>query len=196
MQYALIFCDLQLILAPMPPPPRRCLRHEAAAVTSTPPSIAVPIVPGARVAGSGWALARRTVIPAVDRGAHGLARAVEAFSKRPTAHRCMANASRPTCWYGPWARGRKAGASALSPGASRWPRTRRCQWVVEVADHATACARYFWHGVRVTQVPLDALCALLRAVQAGAVSEAEAITRLSRSPHWGWTAMEPGTKRL
>src|SRR5437870_3450840 len=37
------------------------------------------------------------------------------------------------------------------------------QWLVEVADHATAFSRYFLHDVRVTQVQLDELFALLRA---------------------------------
>src|SRR5438552_844893 len=69
-------------------------------------------------------------------------------------------------------------------------------WLVEVADHATAFSRYFVHDVRVTQVQLDALFALLSAVKAGAVSEAEAITRLSRSPQWVWTAIDPVTKLL
>src|SRR6266403_3940215 len=75
------------------------------------------------------------------------------------------------------------------------PNTVR-QWLVEVADHATAFSRYFLHDVRVTQVQLDELFALLSAVKAGAVSEAEAITRLSRSPHWVWAAMDPVTKLL
>ena len=70
------------------------------------------------------------------------------------------------------------------------------QWLVEVADHATAFSRYFLHDVRVTQVQLDELFALLSAVKAGEVSEAEAITRLSRSPRWVWTAMDPVTKLL
>jgi IS1 family transposase len=70
------------------------------------------------------------------------------------------------------------------------------QWLVEVADHATAFSRYFLHDVCVTQVQLDELFALLSAVKAGEVSEAEAITRLSRSPHWVWTAMDPVTKLL
>src|SRR5262252_7410820 len=70
------------------------------------------------------------------------------------------------------------------------------QWLVEVADHATAFSRYFLHDVRVTQIQLDELFALLSAVQAGAVSEAEAITRLSRSPHWVWAAIDPVTKVL
>src|SRR5712691_528386 len=65
------------------------------------------------------------------------------------------------------------------------------QWLVEAADHATAFSRYFLHDVRVTQVQLDELFALLSAVKAGEVSEAEAITRLSRSPRWVWTAMDP-----
>src|SRR5713101_5196657 len=70
------------------------------------------------------------------------------------------------------------------------------QWLVEVADHATAFSRYFLHDLRVTQVQLDELFALLSAVQTGEVSEAEAITRLSRSPHWVWAAIDPVTKLL
>src|SRR5262250_3410888 len=70
------------------------------------------------------------------------------------------------------------------------------QWLIEVADHATAFSRYFLHDVHVTQVQLDELFALLSAVKAGEVSEAEAITRLSRSPHWVWAAMDPVTKLL
>jgi IS1 family transposase/transposase-like protein len=69
-------------------------------------------------------------------------------------------------------------------------------WLVEVADHATAFSQYVLHDVRVTQVQLDELFALLSAVKTGEVSEAEAITRLSRSPHWVWTAMDPVTKLL
>jgi IS1 family transposase len=70
------------------------------------------------------------------------------------------------------------------------------QWLVEVADHAAAFTQYFLHDVRVTQVQLDELFALLSAVKAGEVSEAEALTRLSRSPHWVWTAVDPVTKLL
>ncbi len=70
------------------------------------------------------------------------------------------------------------------------------QWLVEAADQAAAFSRYFLHDVRVTQVQLDELFALLSAVKAGEVSEAEAITRLSRSPRWVWTAMDPVTKLL
>ena len=54
----------------------------------------------------------------------------------------------------------------------------------------------FLHDVRVTQVQLDELYALLRAVKEGEVSEAEALQRLSRAPHWVWVAMDPVTKLL
>jgi IS1 family transposase len=69
-------------------------------------------------------------------------------------------------------------------------------WLVEAADHLKVFSQYFLHDVRVTQVQLDELYALLSAVQAGAISEAEAITRLSRSPHWVWAAIDPVTKLL
>jgi hypothetical protein len=97
-----------------------------------------------------------------------------------------------------WAVGALAeglGIRAVARGFEVDPNTVR-QWLVEVADHATAFSRYCLHDVRVTQVQLDALLALLRAGQAGEVSEAEAITRLSRSPHWGWGASDPVTKVL
>jgi hypothetical protein len=70
------------------------------------------------------------------------------------------------------------------------------QWLVEVADHAVAFSPYVLHDVRVTQVQLDELFALLSAVKAGEVSDAEAIQRLSRSPHWVWAAIDPVTKVL
>src|SRR3989475_4459100 len=69
-------------------------------------------------------------------------------------------------------------------------------WLVEGVDRLKAFSQYFLHDVRVTQVQLDELYALLSAVKAGAVTETEALTRLSRSPHWVWTAMDPVTKLL
>ena len=75
------------------------------------------------------------------------------------------------------------------------PNTVR-QWLVEAADHLKAFSPYFLHDVHVTQVQLDALLALLSAVQGGEISETEAIACLSRSPQWGWVAMDPLTKWL
>jgi IS1 family transposase len=50
--------------------------------------------------------------------------------------------------------------------------------------------------VRVRQVQLDELFALLSAVKDGAVSETEALERLARSPRWVWVAMDPERKLL
>jgi len=69
-------------------------------------------------------------------------------------------------------------------------------WLVEVADHLQAFSQYFLHNVRVTQVQLDELFALLSAVKAGEVSEAEALNRRARSPHWVWVAIDPVSKLL
>src|SRR6516164_4808958 len=69
-------------------------------------------------------------------------------------------------------------------------------WLVGVAEHVAACSQYFLHDLRVTQVQLDELFALLSAVKDGEVSAAEAIERLERSPHWVWSAMDPESKLL
>lgn len=70
------------------------------------------------------------------------------------------------------------------------------RWLVEAAAHLQAFSQYHLHDVRVTQVPLDELYALLRAVKAGDVSEATALQRLSRLLRWVWVAMVPVTKLL
>jgi transposase-like protein/IS1 family transposase len=70
------------------------------------------------------------------------------------------------------------------------------QWLVEAAEQLQAFSRHVLHDVRVRQVQLDELFALLSAVQAGEVSEAEAIARLERSPQWVWVAMDPESKLL
>jgi hypothetical protein len=70
------------------------------------------------------------------------------------------------------------------------------QWLVEAAEHLQAFSQYFLHAVRVTQIQLDELFALLSAVKAGEISHHEALQRLSRSPHWVWVAMDPVTKVL
>jgi IS1 family transposase len=68
------------------------------------------------------------------------------------------------------------------------------QWLVEAADQLRAFSRYALHDIRVQQVQLDELFALLSAVKDGAVSEAEAIARLERSPQWVWVALDPESK--
>ena len=69
-------------------------------------------------------------------------------------------------------------------------------WLVEAAEQLYAFSAYFLHELHLNQVQLDELYAVLSAVRDGDMSEAEAIERLSRSPHWVWTAIDPETKLL
>ena len=70
------------------------------------------------------------------------------------------------------------------------------QWLVAAAEQLRAFSQHFLHDVRVRQVQLDELFALLSAVKHGEVSEAEALERLERSPQWVWVAMDPESKLL
>jgi len=70
------------------------------------------------------------------------------------------------------------------------------QWLVDAAEQLRAFSQHVLHDVRVQQVQLDELCALLSAVKDGTVSEAEAIARLERSPQWVWVAMDPESQWL
>ena len=70
------------------------------------------------------------------------------------------------------------------------------QWLVEAAEQLRAFSRHVLHDVRVRQVQLDELFALLSAVKAGEVSAVEAIECLERSPQWVWVAMDPESKLL
>src|SRR5438094_3025104 len=70
------------------------------------------------------------------------------------------------------------------------------QWLVETAEQLRAFSQHFLHDVRVRQVQMDELFALLSAVKAGEVSEADAIERLERAPQWVWVAMDPESKLL
>jgi hypothetical protein len=70
------------------------------------------------------------------------------------------------------------------------------QWLVEAAHQLRAFAQHCLHDIRVHQVQLDEVFALLSAVKAGEVSETEAIERLERSPQWVWAAMDPESKLL
>src|SRR5712691_9397869 len=70
------------------------------------------------------------------------------------------------------------------------------QWLVDAAEQLRAFSQHVLHDVRVQQVQLDELFALLSAVKDGTVSEAEAIERLERSPQWVWVAMDPESQWL
>lgn len=70
------------------------------------------------------------------------------------------------------------------------------RWLVEAAEQLDAFAAYFLRDLEINQVQLDELYAVLSAVRDGDIEEAEAIERLSRSPHWVWTAIDPESKLL
>ena len=69
-------------------------------------------------------------------------------------------------------------------------------WLVEAADQLQAFSRYFLCDVHVRQLQLDELYAVLSALKDGEISETEALTRLSRAPHWVWAAIDPVTTLL
>jgi IS1 family transposase len=69
-------------------------------------------------------------------------------------------------------------------------------WLVEAAEQLKAFSTYFLHDLHLSQVQLDELYAVLSAVRDGEMSAAEAIERLSRAPHWVWTAIDPESKLL
>src|SRR5262245_14182067 len=70
------------------------------------------------------------------------------------------------------------------------------QWLVEAAEQLRAFSRHVLHDVRVRQVQLDELFALLSTVKDGEGSAAEALERLERTPQWVWVAMDPESKGL
>jgi hypothetical protein len=70
------------------------------------------------------------------------------------------------------------------------------QWLVEAAEQLHAFSASFLCEVHVEQLQLDELYAVLSAVKDGDLSEAKAIKRLSRSPHWVWVALDPVPKLL
>jgi transposase-like protein len=69
-------------------------------------------------------------------------------------------------------------------------------WLVEAAEQLKAFSSYFLCEVHVHQVQLDELYTVLSAVKDGQMSTEEAIRRLSRSPQWVWTAIDPQSKLL
>ena len=69
-------------------------------------------------------------------------------------------------------------------------------WLVQAAEQFKTFSTYFLHELHLNQIQLDELYAVLSAVRDGDINAAEAIERLSRSPHWVWTAIDPESKLL
>jgi len=70
------------------------------------------------------------------------------------------------------------------------------RWPVEAAEPLQALASYVLWDRHSKQVQLDELYAVLRAVNDSELGEDEAVTRLERSPHGVWTAMDPESTLL
>src|SRR5687768_961698 len=68
------------------------------------------------------------------------------------------------------------------------------RWLVEAADQLQAFSCHVLHDLRVRQVQMDELFALLSAVRDGEIRETEAIERLERPPQGVWVALDPESK--
>jgi len=69
-------------------------------------------------------------------------------------------------------------------------------WRVEAAEQLKAFTSSLLCEVHVQQLQLDELYAVLSAVKDGELSAEAALHRLSRSPHWVWTAIDSQSKLL
>src|SRR5215813_11436329 len=69
-------------------------------------------------------------------------------------------------------------------------------WLGEAAEQLRAFSAYFLCDMHVEQLQLDEVYAVLRDLNAGLISDDEAIERLERSPAWVWTAIDPKSKLL
>src|SRR6266571_6253094 len=156
-------------------------------------SVHTPIVP--TTAGAAAAPAAPMGIPAASFGGSCRVSPVTGISTKPLARFFMANTPR---WSSSCASSRvwpKAWASGARRGCSRSIQTRSCTgwWN---AEQLHAFSAYFLHELPIAQSQLDELSAVLSAVRDGDMNAAEAIERLSRSPHWVWTAIDPETSWL
>jgi hypothetical protein len=88
----------------------------------------------------------------------------------------------------------RRGIRGTGRGGAGAPNTGR-QGLGAAAAHLKACSQSFRHDVRVSQVHLDALCALRSAGTAGEVSQAEALDRLARAPRWVGVALAAERQR-
>jgi IS1 family transposase len=70
------------------------------------------------------------------------------------------------------------------------------QWLVEAAEQRQAFTSYFLCDMHVTQLQLDELYAVIRALKTGEISEDNALKRLEGSRPWVWTAIDPVNKVL
>jgi hypothetical protein len=96
----------------------------------------------------------------------------------------------------PSSRTRPDANAPKSPNPSPDSSINRSAWLVEAAEQLQAFSAYFLRDLHLNQVQLDELYAVFSAVRDGSVSEAEALERLSWSPHWVWTGIDPKSTLL
>lgn len=70
------------------------------------------------------------------------------------------------------------------------------QWLVAAAEQLQAFTSYFLCDMHVTQLQLDELYAVIRALKTGEISEDNALKRLEGARPWVWTAIDPVSKVL
>jgi IS1 family transposase len=70
------------------------------------------------------------------------------------------------------------------------------QWLAEAAEQLAAFTSYFLCDIHVTQLQLDELYAVIRALKTGEISEDDALKRLEGARPWVWTAIDPVSKVL
>ena len=183
--------------APPPPaPPPLITSRGAARARSTPPPSSAPIRTVPIMAGWGTAISRPTAIPTAAPGGNGTAPPAQGYFLE--THGTPLYGKRVAADLLVWAVGALAeglGIRAVARVFEVDPHTVLA-WLVEAAEHLQAFSQHFLHDVRVTQVQLDELYALLRAVKDGEVSEAEALNAC-RAPRAGsGSRIDPVTKLL
>ena len=70
-------------------------------------------------------------------------------------------------------------------------------WLVEAAEHSAVVSQYSLQDLRVSQIQLDELFALVaewRGQEPNEAEATEALERLPRRPRWVWTAIDPVSK--
>src|SRR3989441_3627521 len=70
------------------------------------------------------------------------------------------------------------------------------QWLMAAAEQLQALTSYFLCDMHVTQLQLDELYAVIRALTTGEISADDALKRLEGSRPWVWTAIDPVSKVL
>jgi hypothetical protein len=160
----------------------------------TPPRTFVPTTAVTIAAGWGWVISAPMAIPVAAHGANSSAPRARALARNIMAQSFVASAPplNASCassrvWQRGWAFRAPRGYSGVDPNTV-------LSWLVEADGQLQAFSAYFLRDLKLGQVQLDELYAVLRAVKGGDISEADAIEHLSRSPRWVWTAMDPESK--